>query len=105
MTKRNVSKIANKLFDPSGFVCSIVVQVKLIINKICILKTGCDIRVPLEIEKVWKLFLNFLKNSNDISFDRYLFANQNKFVLIELHGYCDASKSDYFALIYAKLCI
>ena len=58
--------------------------------------------MPVEIEKNWKLFLNFLKSPNDISFDRYLFADQNNFVSIELHGYCDASKTAYSAVIYAR---
>ena len=58
--------------------------------------------MPVEIEKSWKLFLNFLKILNEISFDRYLFADQNNFVSIELHGYCDASKTAYSAVIYAR---
>ena len=55
--------------------------------------------MPVEVEKNWKSFLNFLKNLNDISFDRYLFADQNNFVSIELHGYCDASKTAYSAVL------
>ena len=57
--------------------------------------------MPVEI-KNWKLFPNFLKNLNNISFDQYLFADQSNFVSIELHGYCEASKSAYSAVIYAK---
>ena len=36
----------------------------------------------IEIEKNWKLFLNFFKNLNDISFEQYLFADHNNFVSI-----------------------
>ena len=63
--------------------------------------TGWDYDVPVEKEKKWKLFPNFLKNLSDISFDRNLFADQNNFVSIEFHGYCDASKTAYSAVIYA----
>ena len=87
-------------FDRLGFLCPIVLQSKLIFNKICILKTGWNSEVPLE--KNWKLFLNFLKNLNNISFDRYFFADQNNFVPIELHGYCDASETAYSAAIYPR---
>ena len=69
VTKRNILKISNMFFDPLGFLCPIVLQAKLIFNKICILKTGWDSEVPAEVEKNWKSFLNFLKNLNDISFD------------------------------------
>ena len=68
----------------------------------CVLKTGWDSKVPVEIKKSWRLFLNFLINLNDISFDRYLFADQNNFVLAKLYGYCDASKIAYSAVIYAR---
>ena len=90
------------LFDPLGFLCPTVLQAKLIFNKICILKTGWDAGVSVEIERYWKLFLNFLANPNDISFDRYLFADQNNFVSVELHGYWDASKTAYSAVTYAR---
>ena len=69
VTKRNILKITNMLFDPLGFLCPIVLQAKLNFNKICILKTGWDSEVPVEIEKNRKLFLNFLNNLNDISFN------------------------------------
>ena len=99
VTKRNVLKITNVFFDPLGFLCPIVLQAKLIFNNICILKTGSDSEMPVEVEKDWKSFLNFLKDLNDISFDLYLFADQNNCVSIEWHGYCDASKTAYSAVI------
>ena len=102
VTKRNILKIMKMFFDPQGFLCPIVLQAKLNFNKICILKTGWNSEVPVEIEKKLKLFLDFLKNINDISFDRYLFADQNNFLSIELHGYCDASKTASSAVIYAR---
>ena len=68
VTKRDILKIANMFFDPLGFLCPIVLQAKLIFNKTCILKTGWDSQVPVEVEKNWKSILNFLKNLND--FDR-----------------------------------
>ena len=89
-------------FDPLGFLYPIVLQAKLILNKICILKSGWDSEVLIEVEKNKKSFLNFLKNLNDISFDRHLFDDQNNFVSIELHGYCDAFKTAYSAVIYAR---
>ena len=102
VTKRNILKITNMFFDPLGFLCPIVLQAKLIFNKVCILKTGWDSELPVEVEKSWKSFLNFLKNLNDISFDRCLFADQKNFVSIELHGFCDASETAYSAVIYAR---
>ena len=41
----------------------------------CVLKTSWDSEMPVEIEKKCKLFLNFLRNLNDVGFDRYLFAD------------------------------
>ena len=89
-------------FDLLGFLCPVVLLAKPIFSKTSTLKTGWDFKVPIEIEKNWKLFLNFLKNLNDISFNRYLFADQNNFVSIGLHGYCDASKTAYSAVILGR---
>ena len=51
VTKRNILKITNMFFDPLGFLCPIVLQAKLIFNKICALKIGWDSEVPVEIKK------------------------------------------------------
>ena len=69
VTKRNILKITNKFFDLLGVLSPTVLQAKLIFNKICILKTGWDSEVPVDVGKNWKSSLNFLKNHNDNSFD------------------------------------
>ena len=51
VTKRNILKITNMFFDPLGFLYPIALQAKLILNKICILKSGWDSEVPIEVEK------------------------------------------------------
>ena len=50
-TKQNILKITNMFFHPLGFLCPIVLQAKLIFNKICILRTGWDSEVSVEVEK------------------------------------------------------
>ena len=46
--------------------------------------------------------LKILKNHDDITSDQYLFADQNNFAPIELHGYCDASNTASSAVIYKR---
>ena len=60
------------------------------------LSSACRNRKKLEI------ISKFLKNLINISFDRYFFTDYNNFVATELHGYCDASKTAYSAVIYAR---
>ena len=48
VTKINILKVRSMFFDRLGFLCPIVLQSKLIFNKICILKTGWNSEVPLE---------------------------------------------------------
>ena len=55
-TKRNILKITNMFFDPLGLLCLMVLQAKLIFNKICILKRGWDSQVPVEVEKIGNHF-------------------------------------------------
>ena len=63
VTKRNILKITNMFFDPLGSLCPIVLQVKLIFNKIRILKTGWDSEVPVDVGKKLEIISKFLKKS------------------------------------------
>ena len=103
-TKRNILKITNLFFDPLGFLCPIVLQAKPVFNKAYFKNSlgPWSARINWKKKKKRKLFLNFFKNLNGISFDRHLFPDQNNFVWIELYGYCDASKTAYSAVIYAR---
>lgn len=95
-------KIKNIFFDSKGFLYWIELQVKLILSNICTLKKSSDSEVPLAIEKSWKLFLNLLKIINDVSFDHYLFTDQNDFISVELHVHCDTFEILYSAVIYRR---
>ena len=55
---------------------------ELIYNLLCLLKTSWDCKVPVKIEKRWKLLINFLKNFINVSYDQYLFTDQNIYIFL-----------------------
>ena len=52
------------------------------------IKIKWDDKIPEEIDRVWKLYLNELKELEDIKIPRHLYPNNP--ISITLHGFSDA---------------
>ena len=102
-TKRNLLRISAKLYDPLGLMCPIVIQSKLLFQRLCIDKLHWDDTLPNEISKVWFNWLNDLRRISSFSLSRYVFTEvTEKVINVELHGFCDSSKRAYSATCYVR---
>ncbi|KAH1028456.1 hypothetical protein HUJ05_001810 [Dendroctonus ponderosae] len=59
-----------------------------------------DESVPLSILTEWRLFYNQLKDVDDLTIPRNVLVND--FVVVELHGFSDASELAYGACVYLR---
>lgn len=102
VTKRKILSTIAKLFDPLGLVSPIIVGFKILFQELCCLKIGWVDEIP-EGKQVqqWQRLVSDLNLTGKICIPRCLhWSNASKVKSCYLHGYGDASKSAYCAMIY-----
>lgn len=102
ITKRSIMSNSFKLFDPLGLLSPVVVQPKMLLQKLWQHKSDWDEPVSEEIKNEWLKFTDCLKSLIDLHIPRLVLGNSP--VRIELHSFSDASQSAYGACIYIVSC-
>jgi len=103
-TKRNVAAVAAKFYDPIGFLSPVTLQIKLLLQEICITKVGWDEELNDELKQRWKRIVESLLNSETILLDRCYFSEvKEQVVSCNYHGFCDASNQAYAAVVYLQV--
>ncbi|XP_062557296.1 uncharacterized protein LOC134222169 [Armigeres subalbatus] len=99
-TKRKVLSEIGQLFDPLGFLGPIVVYAKLIMQDIWRLGLDWDQDLPEELLRTWYRFRQQLPVVNQMRKPRCV--TQGEVTTVELHGFSDASKRAYGAVVYVR---
>ena len=100
-TKRIILSTLASLFDPLGLVSPVGIMAKIIFQELCVEKVGWD--DPLTSEKClrWNEWLKDLGNVKTISLPRCMLeCDQGEILSYQLHGFADASKKGYCAMVY-----
>ncbi|XP_057292350.1 uncharacterized protein LOC130615087 [Hydractinia symbiolongicarpus] len=102
LTKRNILKIIASIYDPVGLVSPLVVPFKVFFQKLCTTVNDWDTEVSEELKDEWNSLIQLFSISSKYRLPRYYFANYPLSDLknITLHGFCDASKRSYAAVVY-----
>lgn len=100
ITKRFIMSNAFKVFDPLGILGPVIIQIKIILQKIWQLKLDWDQPVTQVIKDDWLKFTNSLSYLKKLQIPRWVLCNDYK--RIELHSFSDASQHAYGACIYIK---
>ena len=101
VTKRKVLSSTSAIFDPLGTVNPVTVVGKILLQEICKKNTSWDEPITGEIERTWKQWQRELKKVEEIVFSRSLLQTIEEPVERRwLHGFGDASKQAYCAVIY-----
>lgn len=100
ITKRNILSLISQVFDPLGLVGPCIVQAKLMLQQLWILKCNWDDEVPTEIKSQFHEFLHSLPALNSLHIPRWVSCNNAS--LMELHTFTDASERAYGACIYVR---
>ena len=103
-TKRDILKFIASIYDPLGIINPVVVQMKILFQDICFSKLKWDEPLFIHFLDRWLIIINELKEVNNISINRnYCFNDMNDpFIKIEVHGFCDASKSANGCCVYIR---
>ncbi|XP_022824802.1 uncharacterized protein LOC111355253 [Spodoptera litura] len=102
VTKRKILSDIARLFDPLGWVAPVIIVAKMLIQKLWISGIAWDEEVPCEIKKEWLTYRQELHFLTKFSVPRWLHMKHGD-KQIDLHGFCDASKSAYAAVVYARV--
>ncbi|XP_049866233.1 uncharacterized protein LOC126366932 [Pectinophora gossypiella] len=103
-TKRKVLRALARIYDPCGFVCPLVLPMKLLFQKICEQKCKWDSILPEDITQSLKQILVKLKDITTVKVSRHLGAiPSDASAIYELHGFSDASKDSFAAVVYLKV--
>ena len=100
-TKRRVLSILAAISDPLGIISPVSVPGKVLFQEICTRKLGWDEPLPQDIAQNWLTWLNALQQASRIEFPRCYYQGIEGDVLsFSLHGFGDASKKAYSAVVY-----
>ena len=101
-TKRSVLSRIARIFDPMGWLAPVVITAKIIMQSLWILKVSWDEELPLDISNRWQTWLQDLHFISHIKIPRWSGFTPHC-ELVEVHGFADASKFAYGAVIYLRL--
>ncbi|GBN83092.1 hypothetical protein AVEN_233324-1 [Araneus ventricosus] len=103
LTKRQLLSVIARIFDPLGILSPTTIVLKILMQVLWKNQLSWDASIPHEILKTWKTFQSELSFLKDIKLPRYLKNVYLESVIVQLHGFCDASSKAYAAIIYIRV--
>ena len=102
-TKRSILKSSAKIFDPLGLLSPFVVEIKILFQILCKSSVGWDVPLEGELLSQWTNLIQEFKKLSEVSVPRCYILLDHKIVSQQLHGFCDASKRAYAAVLYLRI--
>lgn len=101
ITMRNVLSDISKFFDPLGFITPVIINAKLFMQQLWLLKINWDQNLPPYLQKIWNEFKTDILSTAKITIPRWCF-NATDCIRPELHGFADSSTKAYGACLYVR---
>ncbi|XP_047038037.1 uncharacterized protein LOC124643200 [Helicoverpa zea] len=101
ITKRKIIAEIARLFDPLGWLAPSIVLAKIFIQKLWLAGLEWDQEIPNNLVQEWATYHRNLPFLGEVRIPRWLHIVAN--VKQELHGFSDASKMAYAAVIYLRV--
>ncbi|XP_028164620.1 uncharacterized protein LOC114355798 [Ostrinia furnacalis] len=101
VTKRKIISDISRFYDPLGWVGPSIIKSKILIQKLWLAGIEWDEAVPTNILDEWFTYREELKLLESINIPRWVHTEVN--CVVELHGFCDASKEAYAAVVYVRV--
>ncbi|KAL0849262.1 hypothetical protein ABMA28_013591 [Loxostege sticticalis] len=100
ITKRSIMSQSFKIFDPLGLLSPVIIQPKMLLQKMWLQKLDWDQPVPQEIENDWNTFKENIPYLKTLRIPRLVLCNEP--TIIEIHSFSDASQHAYGACVYMR---
>lgn len=100
VSKRTILSLISQIFDPLGLLGPIIIQAKIILQKLWQLQLGWDESIPIDLFTIWQQFYKQLGKVDSIHIPRHIIIPNS--VNVQLHGFCDSSERAYGACIYIR---
>lgn len=100
VTKRNILSTISQVFDPLGLVGPCIIQAKLILQQLWVVKCDWDCIVSQDLQESWTSFAESLPKLNLLRIPRWTLCDDS--VRHEIHVFSDASEKAYGACIYLR---
>ncbi|KAL0852558.1 hypothetical protein ABMA27_016977 [Loxostege sticticalis] len=101
VTKRAIISDIAKLFDPLGWIAPTITVAKIFIQRLWLAGVGWDEKLSADLIKDWDTYRQSLPVLSEIRIPRWLETNSDD-IDVELHGFSDASKSAFAAVVYIR---
>lgn len=103
-TKKDVLRLLARFYDPCGFISPLILPAKLVFQELCMRKLKWDMTLPEDLKRKWERVVENLRASKEVRIERYAGSTgTDSSARYELHGFTDASKNSYAAVIYLKM--
>ncbi|XP_059223173.1 uncharacterized protein LOC131996978 [Stomoxys calcitrans] len=99
-TKRQVLSTVAKLFDPAGWITPVIIRSKILMQQLWLEGSNWDETISPDSLDTWNNLIDDLAHVEDVIIPRWI-----KYLptdLIQIHGFCDASKMAYCATVYVR---
>lgn len=100
-TKRSILSAIGQIYDPLGLLSVCVIQAKIMLQKLWLLKCNWDDPLPANIVNLWHKFQSELRHVLDLKIPRCVIKDDPNSV-IEIHTFCDSSQDAYGSCLYVR---
>ncbi len=101
ITRRTMLSTVSSIYDPLGFITTLVIPAKSILQDMCKQKTGWDDRPDENVLVKWDKWLKSIEDFKEMKITRcYVPSDFGKVIHQELHVFSDASELGYRMTIY-----
>jgi hypothetical protein len=94
--------LAQRVFDPIGFTCPILLRHKFLLQKCWEVKGDWDQEVPEDVKNYFLFWLRELPLLEEVRIPRWLKGIEESVLNCSLHTFCDASKAAYAAAVFVR---
>lgn len=100
ITKRSILSSISRIFDPLGLLGPVIIIAKVLLQKLWNEKLAWDETVPLEIDSKYRKLQEQFSYLHNLMIPRQVICKDS--IIIEIHGYSDASMEAYGACVYMR---